>query len=71
MGLPPIEYYRDIYDMVLVIVNRFTKFAWYITCKKITSIEELIMLLITHIYAVIRTPKNIISNHGTVFTSKF
>jgi hypothetical protein len=57
--------------MVLVMVNSFTKFAWYIACKKITSIKELVMLLITHVYMVIRTLKNIISNHGSVFTSKF
>jgi transposase InsO family protein len=53
------------------VVDRFTKFVWYITCKKTTSAEELAMLLITHVYAVIRTPKNIISDRGSVFTSEF
>jgi hypothetical protein len=38
-GLPPAEYYRDVYNAVLVMVNRFTKFAWYIACKKMTSAE--------------------------------
>jgi hypothetical protein len=70
-GLPPAEYYGDVYDAILVVVNRFTKFVWYIACKKTTSAEELAMLLITHIYAVIGTPKNIISNHGSIFTSEF
>jgi hypothetical protein len=70
-GLPPAEHYGDVYNAVLVMVNRFTKFAWYITCKKTTSIKELVMLLIMHVYIVIRTLKNIISNYRSVFTSKF
>jgi hypothetical protein len=52
-------------------VNRFTKFTWYITCKKMTFIKKLAMLLITHVYMIIRTLKNIISNYRSVFTSKF
>jgi transposase InsO family protein len=70
-GLPPAEHYGDVYDAVLVVVDRFTKFAWYIACKKTTSAEELAMLLITHVYAVIGTPKNIVSDRGSVFTSEF
>jgi hypothetical protein len=47
------------------------KLAWYILTRKIINISELADLFIQYIFKDFGSPKNITSNRGSVFTSKF
>jgi transposase InsO family protein len=70
-GLPPANCTSDVVNAILVIVDQFTKYAWYIACKKLTMAQDLARLLMTHIIAVIGVPNHIVSDRGSVFTSEF
>lgn len=59
------------YDAILVVVDRFTKYAFYIPCMKSTSAEDLAMILLERVYAHIGVPSNVVSDRGSVFTSAF
>ncbi|MBE3049286.1 hypothetical protein IMZ48_43660 [Candidatus Bathyarchaeota archaeon] len=58
-------------DSILVVVDRLTKYAVYIkTSSKLTA-EGLANLLIYHVFSHFRLPAGIMSDRGTLFTSKF
>jgi hypothetical protein len=59
------------YDLLLVIVDRYTKVARYIPCLKTTTVEELADLFIKYWVKDHRIPASIISDCRSVFTSKF
>ena len=56
---------------ILVIVDRFTKAAEFIACSSGMSAEDTAWLLIDHVYRHHGLPKDIVSDRGTQFTSKF
>jgi hypothetical protein len=59
------------YDYIWIIVDQLTKVAHFIPVKTMHSglqLPELYMLRIVCLHGV---PKNIVSNRGTQFTSKF
>jgi hypothetical protein len=60
-----------VYDSILVIVDRYTKISKYIPCKKTTSAEDLADLFLKNWFKDQGLPANIISDRGSVFTSKF
>lgn len=62
---------KIVYDSLLVIINRYTKMARYIPCLKTTTAEELATLFIKYWVKDYGLPANIISDRGSVFTSKF
>jgi transposase InsO family protein len=59
------------YDSILVVVDRYTKVSKYIPCKKTTSAEDLADLFLKNWFKDQGLPANIISDRGSVFTSKF
>ena len=59
------------FDLVLVIVNRFTKFIRYITINKTITAEELASMFKKHIISEFNTLNNIVLNRGLTFTSYF
>jgi hypothetical protein len=71
--LPPsIDKTTDVvYDSLLVIVDRYTKVAKYIPCLKTIKAEELADLFIKYWIKDHGIPAGIISDRGSVFTSKF
>ena len=60
-----------VYDLILVIINQYTKILKYILYKKTTSIEDLTDLFLKNWFKDQGLPANIISDQGSVFTSKF
>ena len=60
-----------VYDSILVIVDRYTKISKYILYKKTTSAEDLADLFLKNWFKDQGLPANIISDRGSVFTSKF
>ena len=45
-GLPKNKAYKGIYNFIFVIINKFSKMAYYILCVNIITIEELIEIFI-------------------------
>ena len=70
-GLPASRRADGVYDTVLVIVDRFTKVTRYIPCKKTIDAEQLAELIIGTVVKDFGLPSGIVSDRGSVFTSKF
>ena len=70
-GLPYSRHRRNIYDSVLVVVDRFTKMARYIPTLKSLKAVEFADLFVEEIVGRFGTPNGIVSDRGSVFTSAF
>ena len=60
-----------VYDLILVIIDQYTKISKYTLYKKTTSIEDLTDLFLKNWFKDQGLLTNIISDQGSVFTSKF
>jgi transposase InsO family protein len=70
--LPPVSDGRgDYLDCILVVVDRFTKWVEYMPCNKRVDGAQLARLFLDRIYSRFGAPKGIVSDRGTVFTSKW
>lgn len=67
MDLPP----SNSYDSIFVIVDRLTKMAHFVPCKKTSSSEDTARLFFDNVYRDHGLPDDIISDRGTQFVSKF
>jgi hypothetical protein len=62
---------NDVYDFILVIINRYIKMTFYIfVTKKIIAIE-LTKIIFDHVMLKYDASKNVISNREFVFTSAY
>ncbi|KAF4482546.1 Transposon Tf2-9 polyprotein [Colletotrichum fructicola Nara gc5] len=59
------------YDSVLVIVDRLTKYAYFIPYKETSNAEECAYTFLKYIIANHGTPKEIVSDRDKIFTSNF
>jgi hypothetical protein len=59
------------YDSIWVIIDRLTKVAYFIPIKTMYTGPQLAELYILRIVCFHGMPKNIVSDRGTQFTSKF
>jgi transposase InsO family protein len=59
------------YDSIWVVVDRLTKYAHFVLCRKTITAEELASLFVSQIFAFHGLPHEIISDRGSLFTSKF
>ena len=59
------------YDILLTLMDKFSKVIRLIPCKTIISTEEIIQLYLKHIYSIFNLPVKFISNRNARFTSKF
>ncbi|GGV51938.1 hypothetical protein GCM10010495_81710 [Kitasatospora herbaricolor] len=59
------------YDSIFLIVDRFTKMAHFGLCTKSITDEKTAKLFIDNIYRYHGLPKDIISDKGTQFMSRF
>jgi hypothetical protein len=71
--LPPfIELITEvIYDFILVIINRFTKYEYFISYKESLLIEKLVYIFNKHITGNYGILKKIISDKNKLFTLRF
>jgi hypothetical protein len=65
--LPPF----NSYDSILVVVDCLTKMVHFISCIKTIIGEGTTKLFLDHVFWYHGLPKNIISNRGPQFASKF
>jgi hypothetical protein len=59
------------YDSIFVVVDQLTKMAHFIPYNKTVTCEETAQLFMDNIYKYHGLPNDIISDHGSQFTSKF
>ena len=59
------------YKAIYIIVDRYTKIALYLPIVKIITITKLTDLFLNKVVRYFRTPRGIISNYSSIFTSKF
>ena len=71
IGLLPSKRGNKVYNAIYVIVNRYTKMALYLPIVKTITITKLIDLFLNKVVRCFRAPRGIISNYGSIFTSKF
>lgn len=69
--LPPSSGEGTAFDSILVVVDRYTKYARYIPVKKTITAEELAVVFEKHILTTFGAPDGIVSDRGSVFTSHF
>jgi hypothetical protein len=60
-----------IYDFILVVTDRLTKYAHFISYKEGLTAEELVYTFNKNIIANYRIPKEIINNRDKLFISNF
>ena len=58
-------------DSILVIVDRLTKFAYFIPTKESIQAQDMAYLVLRTLLANHQTPREIVSDRGTLFTSTF
>ena len=59
------------YDSILVIVDRFTKIAYYVPCRKDMTVEQLAEVFLREVIRLYRVPRTITSDRRLILTSKF
>jgi hypothetical protein len=59
------------FDSVFVVVDRLTKMAHFVPCNKTITCKETTRLFLENVYKYHGLSDDIISDHGTQFTSKF
>ena len=64
-------YDDDIYDAILIIIDRFSKMTHYIFVKSMWSIENLINVLFNKMLLIFLKIKKIIFNRKMLFTSDY
>jgi hypothetical protein len=60
-----------IYDSIMVIINRLTKYAYFISYLENSSAENLAYIFYKHVMANHRFLQRIINNKDKLFTSRF
>ena len=59
------------YDTILVVVDRFTKYALYIATRKTLTASVFANLFLDHVYRPFGLPTSIVSDRRSLFTSNF
>jgi hypothetical protein len=69
--LPPSSYLGQVYDQILVVVDRFSKMAHYIPFKGTWGAKDLAEVWMREIMRLHPTPARIISDRGPIMNSKY
>lgn len=62
---------RDKFDTILVVVDRLTKYAYFLTFYKNGTARQLAQLLIERVFASHGAPEDIVSDRDKLFVSAF
>jgi hypothetical protein len=60
-----------IYDSIIIVTNKLTKYAYFIPYFKSFSAEDLAYIFYKYMVANYKFPQRIISNRDKLFTSRF
>ena len=70
-NIPPCKYQGTVYDSVFLVMCRYTKMARYIAARMDWTAERLAQAFLEHIWRDKGLPDFIVSDRGSLFTSKF
>lgn len=59
------------FDSVMVVVDRFSKMAHFVTCKKNANASLMATLFFKNVVELLRVPKSIVTNKDVKFTGHF
>ena len=62
---------KALYDSILVITDRLTKYEYFILYKEVLSVKELVYIFLRVVTAKHRLSEEIISDRDKLFTFKF
>jgi hypothetical protein len=71
VGLPPSKRRRDVYNVVLVVVYRYSKIVRFIPYYNTVGVYELGAILVDEIFLKFGAPRSIISDRGIIFTLEY
>jgi hypothetical protein len=57
-------------DSILTVINRLTKMAHFLPCRKTMMAEDLADLMLKQVWKLHGTPKTVVSDRGTIFVSQ-
>ena len=64
--------WRDrIYDVILVIIDIYIKYVWYLSCNEDITAEDLADLLYKHFFFFVKSSKTLITDWESLFINKF
>jgi len=69
--LPPSRLGSEVYDSILVVVDRFTKMSHYVPTRKDIDAERLSEMFLREIVRLHGVPITIVLDRGPILTSKF
>ena len=69
--LSPLIDRQEVCDALLVVVDWYLKMIWHISCTKIIDVFKLTELLILEVYFKFEALRSIVSDRGSLFTSKW
>ena len=70
-GLPSSKHSDSVYDVILMIVDRYIKMTQYISISKTLTAMQLADIFFKKIVCCYRTFKEIVSDRGSIFTSSY
>ena len=70
-SLPPSARKGEVFDAILVVVDRYTKAARYLPTTSSINAEELADLFLTEIAYKTGTPRSLVTDRGSLFTSGY
>ncbi len=70
-GLPSSKHSNSVYDVILMVVDRYIKMAWYISISKTLIAIQLADIFFEKIVCHYRTFKEIVSDKGLIFMSSY
>lgn len=62
---------KSSFDSIWVVVDRLTKYAYFIPCNETMTASEFAFLFLRHIFSSHGLPREIVSDRGSLFVSKF
>ena len=62
---------KCLYDSILVIIDRLTKYGYFLPYKELKTSEDLAYMFLRHIYSAYGLPDKIILDRGIILTLKF
>ena len=69
--LPPSIHKQKACDALLIVVDQYSKMVQYIPCTKDIDALELVKLLIAEVYSKFGALRSIVSDRGSLFTSRW
>jgi len=62
---------EEVYDLILIIIDRLTKYTYFILYKEIYTAEQLARIVIDRLIRYYRIPSSFVTDRDKLFTSNY